>query len=319
MTVPHEVDQVCQKAREFIRKRQFVEAIGVYEQLLAADPRDIRAHEGIATAAFLSRDYDRAIAHFKRLCQLDVRRADPLVNLGAVYNRKGDYIEAVRVLRQALSKNRKCAEAYYNLGIAHKGQGQLSMAVSAYKEAVRLCPEMAEAYQNLGNAYLDMGNIQQAVNNYRRALEINPRFDRAQRGLDAALHQAQLNSTESNPFGRLVDLNRAAAQAATPSARHLREMTADERAEDRAVVQRLTGRLEQQSVKMVEELKQRLGPALLSLFHAMTADDKRRLLVAHEELVAALEMHWQAVTPMSPLADELQLHEEQLQRTLAAK
>lgn len=317
MTVPTEVDATCQRAREFIRKRQFADAIAVYQQVLAGHPRELRAHEGIATAAFLAGDYDLAIEHFKRVSQIDLKRADPLVNLGAVYNRKGDYDQAVRTLRQALSKNRKCAEAYYNLGIAHKGQNQVSMAVSAYKEAIRLAPEMAEAYQNLGNAYLDMGNLQQAINNFRRALEINPAFERARRGLDAAQRLQQDASAVVNPFGRLVDLDKAAAQAqAAAEAAHAREMSDEERASDRLIVHRIAVEFERQSVVAVEELKAKLGPSLLGLSHAVASDDRQRLLESHEEFVAAFERHMQAIAPLSRHADDLQGHEEELKRQL---
>lgn len=318
MPTLNEIEAICQRARECVRKRQFADAVGIYEQALALDERDIRVHEGIATAAFLAGDFDRAEKHFKRLSQLDLKRADPLVNLGAVYNRRSDFNNAVKTLRQALTKNRKCAEAYYNLGIAYKGLNQLSMAVSAYKEAIRLAPEMAEGYQNLGNVFVEMGNLQQAITNFRRALEIKPDFERAKRGLEAAHQQALENAKETKPFGRLVNVEQLKGHAqVAAAAAGLRELTEDERKQDRAIVHKLAVAFEQRAEDVKQQARESLGPALLAMFHAVAqADDKRRLFLAHEALVAALDQYRQATGPLLRGADELQLHEEQLQRSL---
>jgi tetratricopeptide (TPR) repeat protein len=313
-----DIDAICQRARESVRKRHFDEAIAIYEEALVIDSRDIRAHEGIATAAFLANDYSRAEEHFTRLSQLDPRRADPLVNLGAVHNRQGDYASAVKSLRLALSRNRKCAEAYYNLGIAYKGQNQLSMAVSAYKEAIRLAPQMAEAYQNLGNVFVEMGNLQQAITNFRRALEINPNFERARRGLEAAQQQSFEAAREMQPFGRLVDVDQLKAHAtAIAGVGPARDMSEEERALDRAAVHRLSVLFEQRADELAKQLREHLGPSLLTLIHAVAqSEENRKLLVAQEHFVAALDGYRHANGPLLRSADELQAHEEDVRRNL---
>lgn len=314
MPVQTEIESLCQRARECVRRRQIPEAIAFYEQALQVDERDQRPHEGIATAAFLVADYSRAEKHFKRLSQLDPRRADPLVNLGAVYNRCSNFGEAVRVLRQALSKNRKCAEAYYNLGIAYKGQNQLSMAISAYKEAIRLAPAMPEAYQNLANTYVDMGNLQQAILNFHRALQINPAFEKARRGLEHAQQLAESQASTANPFGRLVDAahlsQRSPNVAKSPPQR---ELTAEERLDDRQAVHKLVGSFETAAQEVLRRLKDDLTPALLGMSHAFAqTEDKRRLLAAHAAFNEALEVHRAAIGPLLKAGDALQAYEDDL-------
>lgn len=318
MAAPTQAELLCQRAREFIRGRKFQEAIAAYEEVLKIDPRDVRAHEGIATVAFLVNDFDRAEEHFQRLAQIDPRRADPLVNLGAVYNRRGDFDNAVKILRQALSRNRKCAEAYYNLGIAHKGQNQLSLAVSAYKEAIRLAPGMAEAYHNLANAYVEMGNLQQAMLNFRRALEINPAFERAQRGLEHARALAEQNAARTKPLGRLVDPAQLARQNELAArTANLREMTEEERAQDRLRVHKLAIAFETAAEELLQQLQEQLSPALLAVLHAMAqADAKWKLPAASETVSAAIERYRQVVAPVLRAADELQAHEEEILKTL---
>jgi tetratricopeptide (TPR) repeat protein len=267
-----DIDALIQQARQQLRQGEIAQALATYEQAVAADETHISAHEGLATAAFMMHDYARAIAHFQRVCKLDPRRVQPLVNMGAVYNRKGDFQQATKILRQALSKDRKCAEAYYNLGIAHRGLNQLSMAVSAYREAIRLSPEMAEAYLNLANAYQDMGNTQQALLNYRRALEIKPEFERARRGLERALNAAAQAKHSLSPFGRLVSVDDASA---APEDTGLRVLTPQERFEDRAAVHNHAKDLERAAAVALNQCRDQLEPKLLALTHAFTQGGER--------------------------------------------
>jgi tetratricopeptide (TPR) repeat protein len=311
-------ESLCQQARQCVRERRIGDAIGFYRQALQLDSRDVRAHEGLATAAFLSGEYDLAIQHFQQLSKLDPRRADPLVNLGAVYNRRREYDAAVRVLRQALLKNRRCAEAFYNLGIAHRGQNQLSMAVSAYKEAIRLSPQMAEAYQNLANAYVELGALQQAILNFRRALEINPDFEKARRGMEAAQQMSERKASHENPFGRLVDLKQIQEKGAAET--EYRELSHEERLEDRMAVHRLASTLERTAGTLLEEIRDNLAPSVLGLAHTLAqVEDQRQLFGAHESFRSALERYRAAIGPLLRAGDELQAHEEALKSQRQAR
>lgn len=267
-----DIDALIQQARQHLRQGELPQAAALYEQALAAEEMHIAAHEGLATAAFMMQDYPRAITHFQRVSKLDPRRVQPLVNLGAVYNRKGDFQQATKILRQALSKDRKCAEAYYNLGIAHRGLNQLSMAVSAYREAIRLAPEMAEAYLNLANAYQEMGNLQQAQQNYRRALELKPGFERAKRGLERAQSAAAEAKQTLSPFGRLVSVGEAPTD---PEDSTMRVLTPQERFEDRAAVYSHAKELERAAAVALNQCRDQLEPSLLQLTHAFTQGGDR--------------------------------------------
>jgi tetratricopeptide (TPR) repeat protein len=124
MASEQSADELHAAGREFLKAKDYGSAISAFEESIAVDQRHIPAHEGLATTCFATHAFERAAELFHRVSLLDPRRAEPLINLGAVLNRQGDYGKAVRVLRQALAKNRTSAEAYYNLGIAYKSQAQ---------------------------------------------------------------------------------------------------------------------------------------------------------------------------------------------------
>lgn len=302
------VDSLIEQARELMRKRDYPQAIAVYTAAVDQDEHHVAAREGLATAAFMVQDYDLAVQHFKRVNSLDPRRAEPLINLGAVYNRQSDYQSAVKHLRNALSKDRNSAEAYYNLGISYRGLKQHSMAVSAYREAIRLKPDMAEAYQNLANAYVELGNSQQAILNYRRALEIRPDFERAKRGLEQAQNADVEAKRSISPFGRLFDPAQVTADADKAP---IRELSPQERYEDRTRIHECAKDIEQSAAILLNQLRDHLEARLLQLTHAFSQSDDRyhfneeyqAFRVAHADLQRAVEL-------LTQHTDAMRAHEE---------
>jgi tetratricopeptide (TPR) repeat protein len=257
-----EVEALCQRGREALKQRDHAEANEAFESALAADPDCIDAYEGLAALSFLDGDCAEAIKHYTKLTMLKPSEGRYHTNIGAIYNRMGEHQKACEALRKAIQRDKKCAESYYNLGIAQRKLKQNAMAVSAYKEAIRLNPSMAEAYQNLGNTYVEMGNLQMAIVNFKKALELKPNFEKARHGLVSAEAQFQQNKKSLNPFGRLVDSNSQSAKAAPAAGRELSEQ---ERREERAAVKQLAEEIEHFGKGCLEYLKQKLHPALLEV------------------------------------------------------
>jgi tetratricopeptide (TPR) repeat protein len=316
MTSPADPDARLAEARQMMRQRAYAEAIEAYKRLLAEDDRDAAAHEGLAMAAFMLKDYPTAVDHFKRVTMIDPRRPQPLVNLGAVFNRMGDYNSAITTLRKALAKDRHCAEAYYNLGLAHRGLNQSSMAVSAYKEAIRLAPEMAEAYQNLANVYVEMGNTQQAVSSYERALQIRPDFERARQGLARARDAQQHAKSSASPFGRLVDVTQQTKridQEAAP----LRVMTEQERFDDRQAVHGFAKEAERVAAGLLEQLDSQIEVCLKDFARAFTqSNDARGYWGEYTALRQAAQNFDKFVLLLQERMDDLKQHEQLIQDSM---
>lgn len=309
MDTPDELTELMQRARRALRHGRLDEAITLFQQGLETDDRNVSLHEGLATTYFMQEDYDDAIRHFQRMTIIDPRLGKPWINLGAVYNRMGNYSKAVEALRKGIPKERSCAQGQYNLGLAYRGLGQQSMAISAYREAIRIDPQMAEAHQNLANVYVDMGNLQQAIIHYRKALEIDPDFQRAQAGLQRAEEAREVATSAISPFGRLVDEQQTRARTPPGSQR---ELTDEERVDDRATLSTLTGELEAAAVAAVEELRGGLLPQLNELNRAvMQAEESpRNLMRAWSRYAEVLQTSEDARTHLRKTALRLRAHEE---------
>ena len=278
-----EVRQICKQAQACVRKRQYDEAIVLFQKAASLDDMDADVYEGLATANFMVGKLEDARDGFKRVTRLDPRRGRAWVNLGAVFNRMKDFKSAAEALRKGVQKERKSAQAYYNLGIAQRGLNQTAMAISAYKEAIRIQPDFVEAHQNLGNAYLEMNSNSQAVRSFNRALELRPDFERAKRGLAKAKAATSTAKANFSPFGRLVDEKTIGDQKAT----EYRELNDQQRFDDRHLVREICTIARDETLSTIDIMHEQLQKSLEGISHALLQSDGDALEANWKQLVSA--------------------------------
>lgn len=298
-TIP-DLEAVCRQARRCLRRRDYPQAVRLFQEVLAVDGQRVDVHEGMATACFLSQQFEKAAEHFRRITEIDPWKPQGFVNLGAVYNRMGRPEQAIEALRKALQKDRKSSEAYYNLGIAHRQLGQNSMAVSAYREAIRLNPRMAEAHVNLANVYRALGNNQQAMVHYRNALDLDPECKRAHRGMQKAQEAVQELKRSMTDYSRVdSELHDAQSainlrhgdEAAQPAEASQPAATASEADDVRSEYQQITRDVIDGAWAILEQIRTEVEPALQSLNRSVSrgTDSLVRITGKHEDFQRAVE------------------------------
>ena len=233
-----EVQPLIDQAKRRLKARQFDEAISLFKQAIALDEFNVKLHESLTSAYILAKEYALAAEQLQHILRIAPQNVNAMVNLGAMHNKLGRHTEAAAILRKAIQKDKNSSHGYYNMGIAQRHLGDLAMSAWAYREALRIDPHMADAHQNLGNVLMEQGQLKLAVEHYEQALKINPDFRAAQRGLERAREeQDKTTKPAANPFGRLVDesMIQGAARSQTN-----RELTEEERLQDRATIYKLT-------------------------------------------------------------------------------
>jgi len=108
-------------------------------------------------------------------------------NLGLALQDLRQFDSAVACYRRALKINPNDAAICNSLGTALQDMGQFDAAVDSYRLAVRLKPDYVIAHNNLGIAFQELRRYDDAVTCYRRALEIKPDYADAHRNLGIAL------------------------------------------------------------------------------------------------------------------------------------
>ena len=148
---------VLQTARAMDRQGKFVEAIELYQKILAQDGSDYRVNFELANVFMKLKRFKEAKAFYGKSVTLNPRFED----------------------------------AYSNLASATFSLGQVEEAAELLEHAVRLNPDFAVGYNNLAFIYLTSNRIDKAIENYRKAIALDPSLRSAQKGLTEAL-EAQL-------------------------------------------------------------------------------------------------------------------------------
>jgi protein O-GlcNAc transferase len=118
------------------------------------------------TEAEKNRQFDVAIAEFRKVTELEPKVAEGFVSLGQVYLESRDYVAAVSTLKQALKLSPDLRPAHQLLGYALLTQGYAAEAIPHL--------EKAQDEAVLGIAQLEAGQLSEAVKNLQAVLAKHP-------------------------------------------------------------------------------------------------------------------------------------------------
>ncbi len=301
--------EALKQAQRIFRSGDFDAAVKAFEAVLQEHPCEIRAHNGIAAAYFQLGQFDKAKEHYTRVTQLELRSGSPWINLGAVLNAMEDFQNAVNALRKGLAKEKRSSLAFYNLGLAHAGLKQHAMAISGFKEALNIDPNSVDAHIALANSYEKLNNHQLALLHFQKAIEINPESRRARLGLQQAQDASEDAKRAISPFGRLVDVNNLGPKS------HIavnRELSIDERIDDRNCVRALAAELEAVAGACLTQITSALDPSVLGINRALAegAGSPATVLAAFDRFRDAARECFELRKQLRRKVLELRAHEE---------
>lgn len=125
----------------------------ILDKLVAAYPKDERAHFNLGNYHFGQQDFAQAITHYKHATEL-----------------APDYSTAFNIL-----------------GYAYRQNGDYSDAENAFKKYIELIPNDPNPYDSYAELLLKMGRFDEAITQYNKALAIDPNFLNSHFGIAAAL------------------------------------------------------------------------------------------------------------------------------------
>src|ERR1700738_5716920 len=123
-------------------------------------------HMQAGITADKQRQFDVAIAEFRKVTELDPAFEDGFISLGQAYMEKRDFASAIAPLKHALEVNPDSTPAHQLLGYALLVQGYAAEAI----------PHLARAQDKtaLGIAQIQTGQLPEAVVNLQAALAAHP-------------------------------------------------------------------------------------------------------------------------------------------------
>jgi tetratricopeptide (TPR) repeat protein len=120
------------------------------------------------------REYDRAIADYTKIIEINPTDAVAYNNRGIAYRAKGDNDSAIADHTRAIKIDPELSSAYNSRGIAHRAKGDNDSAIADHTRAIEIDPELAGAYYNRSLAYHAKGDNDHAIEDATKAIEINP-------------------------------------------------------------------------------------------------------------------------------------------------
>lgn len=176
--------------QRFLAVKQWQAAKREFQWFLKRKPLDARAQFYLGRAVFGRKDFDRAIAVYRKA--IDARGGnfpEAYLNMGLAYMAKRKYSKAVKANKKAISQRQDYPEAWFNLGLAYLRSRRSRSAIEPFKNAVKHRPEYAEAWYNMGIAYTRQNRDEDAIAVYREALRIRPNYRKVQLNLAVRLAQ----------------------------------------------------------------------------------------------------------------------------------
>ncbi|HEV3122184.1 MAG TPA: tetratricopeptide repeat protein [Isosphaeraceae bacterium] len=162
------------RAREFLAKGQYTEAIGRYDVILRLDSSNTEAYTGRALASFGLGQVDNAIADLNRALELSPKNAEALHARGSAYVKKHEYKKAVADFTEAIHLDPEHSPAYSDRGLVHNTLKEWDLAINDFTEAIRVNPGYAWAHARRAAAYRAKGNPPRALADWSEAIQRAP-------------------------------------------------------------------------------------------------------------------------------------------------
>jgi tetratricopeptide (TPR) repeat protein len=145
-----------------------------YQKLVAAYPKDERAHNLLGNQYFGLQDYALAIE---------------------------EYIKAAKI-------NPDFSQPYNQLGYAHRFLGNYPEAEKAFKKYIQLIPDDPNPYDSYAELLMKMGKYDASIEYYQKALTVDPNFVASHIGISANLNFKGDHQDARKQLQKLYDMAR---------------------------------------------------------------------------------------------------------------
>lgn len=167
------------RADQAAQDQRFADMQRIYEQVLQAQPGNVRALTGRAAAQAWQGDFSAAQDSYARAIAIEPKNIDAQVGLGYAFAWAGQYTEAHTAFGHALRIDPMDLGARKGIAYSYYWAGEHELALQAFDIAQSLAPNDAEIIEAVGRVNLSRGRSRDAVRYFDTALQIDPQRDSA--------------------------------------------------------------------------------------------------------------------------------------------
>jgi len=153
------------------------EAITALNKAIQLDPEDSNGYMALGDVYFYNtKEYQKAMAAYKRGLQYDSNNHVAAYNVGWVCNDLGNYSEAITWLTQATNAKPDYVYAYDELGFSYLKLKRYPEASTALRRASSINPRNEVTHYYLGQVYLATNNRNGAMAEYQALQRLNSEY-----------------------------------------------------------------------------------------------------------------------------------------------
>ncbi len=161
-----------QRALTEAQQGNHYEAIAIFDELIARNPRNANHYSNRGLIYFQSGQSTAAIEDYNRAIELNPRLDSAYNNRANYYAAQGKFLEAILDYDIALDLNPANVRAWINQGITFRELDMYDRALESFDLALCLGKLEGHVYAERGRTYHLRGDWNCAVGDYRRALEL---------------------------------------------------------------------------------------------------------------------------------------------------
>lgn len=141
------------KAKQYIAKRDYSNAILVYNQLAKIEPKNLVYRREMAHTYFLMRDFKRAIQVIEPLVRSKKADEETFLTAGQIYNERGFANQAFNAVERGIKKFPNSGILYSDYGSFYVQRKKHIKAERAWEKGVKKDPDFYMNYYHLAKSY----------------------------------------------------------------------------------------------------------------------------------------------------------------------
>lgn len=170
-------EELFTSAKNAVRMGDQKRAYTIFNQILAADPKDFPAWTETGTLLFNQKAYDNAEACYFKALQLKKNYFPALMNLGKLYLSQKKADDAILVLSSAVKSDPSSSDAHFYLAESFLLNRKGGSAELHFLKAIEIAPmQKSEVHLRLASIYIAADQKKKAVEQYRSFLKKQPDF-----------------------------------------------------------------------------------------------------------------------------------------------
>ena len=146
---------------------------------LTTHPRQAGVLKERAAEYYRLRNYVQAIADYSSSLEIQSQDASVFYSRGIAYEQIGQTERALEDYQQAIAINPQLADEYIHRGVTFGQIGQFRQSIASLTEGIRLSPQNPDAYFNRGTSYFQLGDFEKAIEDFSNVIRLSPKDETA--------------------------------------------------------------------------------------------------------------------------------------------